>query len=521
MITVLYEDDHILVANKPCGISTHAAERGQVAFVEALSKEKGFALGVHQRLDAETSGVIAFSKTEQGAKRLSKAFELRNVQKTYRALVVGIPPEHAAEMSHRLTYKNGLTQPDPDGKLCKSRYRVIKTYGPFALIELDLLTGMTHQLRVQCALSGFPILGDTRYGGGDQPPRLYLHAYKLRLTSEPNLPTFTAAAPDLLDRPSLNGIVQAIFNNIAPQIEDLPATEAIRLTSPQHSGIPELIIEKIAQTLLIRHLEPVEKTLWQEESLQALIKIALKAFRCNDFCYRVHEAAGNRHVCKKFQKVFDHCPAPLEATEHGLRYHFDFSGNAVGLYLDQRENRAWVMAHAHGNVLNLFAYTCAFSLCAAKSQEVQTTTSIDAASAALKRGRENFELNQIPLDGHRFITEDVFKYLNKCIQNHTQFDTVICDPPSFGRFGKIVFSLEKDLDALLDACFGVLAPKGTLLFSINHRKIRLSQLRKALDKACNHWHFQSKQFEVFVNDDALGPLGVGTDLKTIRINNVQ
>ncbi|MBO4351223.1 MAG: class I SAM-dependent methyltransferase [Proteobacteria bacterium] len=514
--TILYEDDHILVANKPNGIATHSPESGQTAFVEQLSQQKGFKLGVHQRLDAETSGVIAFSKTPQGAQRLSKAFELRTVKKCYRALVVGIPPEMSAEMSHRLTYKNGLTQVDEQGKLCKSRYRVIKSFGPFALIELDLLTGMTHQLRVLCALSGFPILGDKLYGGGDQPPRLYLHAYKLRLTSEPNLPTFEAPAPDLLARPSLQGILNAILNNIGSQFEGIPDSEAIRLSSPQHSGIPELIFEKIAQTLLIRHLEPAEKSLWDVPSLHTLVHAAQKTFGCDSFVYRVHENPGKVHPCRKFQKEFACDVEPLTATEHGIVYRFDLSGNAVGLYLDQRENRAWVMQHAHGSVLNLFAYTCAFSLCAAKCKEVASTTSIDAASAALRRGRENFELNQIPLEGHRFITEDVFKYLNRCDQNSTHFETIICDPPSFGRFGKIVFSLEKDLESLLLACLMVLAPGGTLLFSVNHRKIRLAHLRKAFDGACARLHIKPRQIEIFVNDDALGPLGVGTDLKTLR-----
>ena len=514
--TILYEDDHILVANKPNGIATHSPACDQTAFVEQLSQQRGLKLGVHQRLDADTSGVIAFSKTPQGAQCLSKAFELRTVKKCYRALVVGIPPEMSAEMSHRLSYKNGLTQADDQGKLCKSRYRVIKTLGPFALIELDLFTGMTHQLRVQCALSGFPVLGDKLYGGGDQPPRLYLHAYKLRLTSEPNLPTFEAPAPDLLARPSLAGIMSAILNNISSQFESVPGSEAIRLSSPQHSGIPELILERIAQTLLIRHLEPSEKSLWEVSSLKTLIHAAQKAFRCHSFAYRVHENPGKNHPCRKFQKELSCDIEPLTATEHGIVYHFDLNGNAVGLYLDQRENRSWVMQHAHGRVLNLFAYTCAFSLCAAKSKEVVSTTSIDAASAALRRGRENFELNQIPLEGHRFITEDVFKYLTRCAQNSTHFDTVICDPPSFGRFGKIVFSLEKDLESLMLSCLAVLAPGGTLLFSVNHRKIRLAHLRKAFDGACARLHIKPRQIEIFVNDDALGALGVGTDLKTLR-----
>ncbi|MBQ9817330.1 MAG: class I SAM-dependent methyltransferase [Proteobacteria bacterium] len=515
-IPVIFEDDHFIVAEKPAGIATHASAPGQIAFVEQLSEQTGLNLGVHQRLDAATSGVIAFSKTQQGAQRLQKAFELRNVKKTYRALVCGIPDAPSGQWVHYLAHKDGLTIEAESGKLSKSRYRIIKSFGPFTLLELDLLTGMTHQLRVQCALAGYPILGDTLYGGGDLFPRLCLHAHKLRLLSEPNLPTFQAPLPEILDRPSLNKIVRPILTAAMAQYAPIPDTEAIRLLTPQHSGIPELIIEKLAQILLIRHLEPDTQSLWTTSSLNEFIETVRRSFGCSQFCYRVHESPATKHPCRAFTKAFAQTPDPFTATENDIRFGFDLSGNATGLYLDQRSNRAWIREHARGNVLNLFAYTCAFSVCAAKSPAVTATTSIDAASAALRRGRSNFELNDISLDGHRFITEDVFKYLNRCIQNHTQFDTVICDPPSFGRFEKITFSLDESLEKLIEACLQVAAPNAVLLFSINHRKIRINRLKSAWKQALQKTNKSAKSVDIFINDDATGPLGVGTDLKTIR-----
>lgn len=514
-IPIIYEDDHFVVANKPAGIATHASEPGQQAFVEQLSDQLHVSLGVHQRLDAATSGVLAFSKTRQGALRLQKAFELRNVKKTYRALVCGHPAQTSGQWTHKLLHKDGMTTEDPSGKLAKSRFQVIKTYGPFALLELDLLTGITHQLRVQCALAGCPILGDSLYGGGDLPQRLFLHAHKLRLLSEPNLPTFQAPLPEGLDRPNLNRIWQPIFENAIHKAGDISDSEAIRLLSPQHSGIPELIVEKLADILLIRHLEPEQNTVWTTASLTSFMDAACTAYQCRDVGYRVHESPAKAHVCLPFAWEFSNIPQPFEATENGIRFQFDLSGNATGLYLDQRQNRQWIREYAHGNVLNLFAYTCAFSVCAAKSPKVTSTTSIDASSAALKRGKAHFELNDIPLEGHRFITEDALKYLNRCAQNQTFFDTIICDPPSFGRSGKNVFSLDDDLERLLEACLSVAAPHATLLFSINHRKIRLARLRSAFRQGLNKTKKTCEQVSLFVNDDALGPLGVGTDLKTL------
>ncbi len=516
MTHILFEDDHFIAAVKPENIPTHAAVSGEMGFVEMLSAEKNIKLGVHQRLDAATSGVIVFSKTPQGAKRLAAAFELRNVKKTYRALVCGIPENTSGEWSHRLVHRDGLTLEDPSGKLCKSRYRVVKTYGPFALLELDLLTGMTHQLRVQCALSGHPILGDSLYGGGELAPRLCLHAHRLRLLSEPNLPTFEAPLPALLNRPTVDAILQPILKAAFDVCKSLPATEAIRLVSPQHSGIPEIILEKIGDSLLLRHLEPAASSLWTEGALRKLIELAMHAFQCSDFAYRIHENPGKTHPCRAFERAFSHEMAPFSATEHGLKYTFDLSGNATGLYLDQRDNRRWVIDHARGSVLNLFAYTCAFSVCAARNPDVTSTTSIDAAGAALRRGRENFTANDISTDGHRFMTEDVLKYLNRCLQNGTRYDTIICDPPSFGRSGKIVFSLDDALEELIDDCVAVASPNAVLMFSVNHRKIRLQRLKTAFKEALSRHKRTAENVEIFVNDDALGPLGVGTDLKTIR-----
>ena len=296
----------------------------------------------------------------------------------------------------------------------------------------------------------------------------------------------------------------------------LPDTEAIRLIVPQHSGIPEVMVEKLANHLLIRHIEPELSSLWTVSTLKTLIDSSLKAFNCKDCAYRVHTFSKKIHACAALEKALAHDISAFDATENNLIYTFDLSGNATGLYLDQRDNRIWIKNHAHGSVLNLFAYTCAFSLCAASSEQVTSTTSVDAAPAALQRGKLNFERNRISTDGHRFITEDALKYLAKCERNQVTFDTVICDPPSFGRFNKTVFSLENDMQNLLELCLKVASPGAVLLFSINHRKIHLQKLKSAWKQAVGKLNIQVKSVQIFTNDDATGPLGVGTDLKTIR-----
>lgn len=148
MSFVIFENENLLVVDKPVGIATHAPVKGGRGLVESLEAEHGIKLGVHQRLDSASSGVIAFSKSPRGAESLSKAFELREAKKTYLAIVCGIPKAERGVWQHRLLYQSGRTFEHPDGKFAKASYRVVKTFGPFALLEILLMTGFTHQLRV-------------------------------------------------------------------------------------------------------------------------------------------------------------------------------------------------------------------------------------------------------------------------------------------------------------------------------------------------------------------------------------
>ena len=310
--------------------------------------------------------------------------------------------------------------------------------------------------------------GHALYGGGNCFERLCLHAQRLLITSEPNLPAFYAKPPMWLDAPKLDKLFSAILSRAMDPWRNAPGgfapDEVFRVFAPQHSGIPEIVVERLGRTLLVRHLEPDADTLWREGDMRIFAKCALRECQCDDFCYRVHESASKRHACRSLARAFDKAFDPFVACEQGIAYQFDLSGNATGLYLDQRDNRHWIAQNASGSVINLFAYTCAFSVCAAMNPNVTSTTSIDAAPAALKKGRLNFERNHIDLNGHRFIKEDAIKYLSKCVQNGTKFDTIICDPPSFGRFEKNVFSLEDDLNDLLSLCCRVAAGGFDALF---------------------------------------------------------
>jgi 23S rRNA (cytosine1962-C5)-methyltransferase len=160
--------------------------------------------------------------------------------------------------------------------------------------------------------------------------------------------------------------------------------------------------------------------------------------------------------------------SPLETVgESGLLYELDFSASySPGLFPDQRLNRFFLKERKPRRVLNTFAYTCAFSVAAASVGA--ETLSVDVSKSSLQRGRRNFELNQIPADGHRFVPEDVPTFLRRLVKRGEIFDAIILDPPTFGRSsaGK-TFRFERDFPALLECAYQLSAPGGAILLSTN------------------------------------------------------
>jgi 23S rRNA (cytosine1962-C5)-methyltransferase len=155
------------------------------------------------------------------------------------------------------------------------------------------------------------------------------------------------------------------------------------------------------------------------------------------------------------------------ALERTLRYGIDFgAGYSVGLFIDQRENRRFVREAAPKTLLNCFAYTCSFSVAAATVGA--TTVSVDLSNKSLARGRENFALNSLPTNDHRFLADDVMSVLPRLARKGEKFDAIILDPPTFSRShqGK-AFQVERDFEKLLLAALEVAERDAKILLSTN------------------------------------------------------
>ncbi len=160
------------------------------------------------------------------------------------------------------------------------------------------------------------------------------------------------------------------------------------------------------------------------------------------------------------------------ATERHLKFAIDFgTGYSPGLFLDQRENRRYVRHIAPGRLLNCFAYTCSFSVCAACRGAI--TLNIDLSKKSLTRGRENFALNNLPTIDHRFIADDVRAVLPRLARRGEKFDAIILDPPTFSRSpGAKAFHVQEDFEKLLIDALELAERDGHVLISTNCSALR-------------------------------------------------
>ncbi len=209
-LPVIYEDDHVLVINKPTGVLTHAkgavteefsvAEFARPRMTEPDETNRP---GIVHRLDRATSGIIIVAKDSQAKHLLQKQFQDRKAHKTYLAITESTPKLSEAEIN--LPIGRDPKQPsrfrvDAKGKSAVTHYKVIETFpNGQSLVELKPHTGRTHQLRVHLAYIGAPILGDPVYGNKKLQDRMYLHAKELEITIPGDgggqRKTFTAPTP--------------------------------------------------------------------------------------------------------------------------------------------------------------------------------------------------------------------------------------------------------------------------------------------------------------------------------------
>ncbi len=471
---IVHEDEHLLVAAKPSGLNTHSpAPYAGEGFYEWLRhrEPRWENLATIHRLDKVTSGIMVFAKTKLANKSLTEQFAGRAVHKRYVLLTAQKPaqPEftvrsHLARVGERYLAGN-------QGDFAETRFRYLRPEGRFHLLQAEPLTGRTHQIRAHCEFKGFPIVGDALYGG-ERHPRVCLHSEELTFQHPATGAEVTFRAPvDFTELPTF-GLRRLL---IEPE-----ATNACRLLHGASDGSP-FYLEQWGDYLLA-----------QSEGIPDRARIAeLARLQESWKCRAVYHKALNRQVARTAQQdaaprliAGEPAPRTFAIRENGAQFEISFEqGYSVGLFLDQRDNRRRLLANhiaagfpvipgglAGRTVLNTFAYTCGFSVCAALAGA--HVTSLDLSRKYLDWGQRNFQLNGLnPAEPHDFIYGDVFDWAPRLLKKNRFFDVIILDPPTFSRSKTSTFQAERDYPALLIAVLPLLKPGGVLLACTNSRRL--------------------------------------------------
>lgn len=500
---VLFEDNHLLVVNKPPGWNTHAPNpfAGEGLYDWLRRREPRWAsLAIVHRLDKDTSGLIVFAKTTLASQSLTRQFTERHIVKKY-LLVTDrpVPPLPRTVCSNlvRLGNRYTSTHAPAAGAPAKTTFGLpppaAASAPPLLTLEATPATGRTHQIRVHAAESGFPILGDPLYGG-TPAARLHLHAAQLTLSHPESHRTLAFTAPVDWSTPPALALRRACI--------DAAGTDAFRLIHGAADGEPGCYLDRLGPFLLAQsEAAPAAARLsWIDAPRQHLevrgvyLKVRLRQLRTAP-----PASIAPRHLDGEI------APPEFAVRENGLEFLVRLDeGYSTGLFLDQRDNRRRLLDNhvaarfpafpdtpARCEVLNLFAYTCAFSVCAARARA--RTVSVDLSRRYLEWGQRNFAVNGLDRTGHAFLHGDVFDWLRRLARQSRRFQVVLLDPPTFSTSKSSgQFRAEHDLGRLIETALAVLAPNGTLLVSTNAARLSpdafLAVIEAAVHRATRRVH---------------------------------
>lgn len=221
-VTVLFEDNHCLALDKPAGLLTQGDATGEPSLVDwardylkkRYAKPGNVYVGLVHRLDRPTSGVVLLARTSKSAARLSEQFREGTVEKVYWAVVEGLCPADEGEWTDTLSKDEArnvvevVAAGSAGARVARLAFRVLGRLGRTSTLELRPITGRSHQLRVQLAARGLPIVGDRKYGAktelraADGGHRVALHARALTFTHPTRKEAISVVAPVPEDWPA-------------------------------------------------------------------------------------------------------------------------------------------------------------------------------------------------------------------------------------------------------------------------------------------------------------------------------
>lgn len=488
---VLHEDEHLLVVNKPAGWNTHApspyANEGVYEWLRHR-EPRWASLAIMHRLDKETSGIIVFTKTPVANRSLTQQFTDHQVRKTYQLLCTGRAPSQTVTARSPIARNGDRYLCAPHGQPAETQFQplgvIARSTGTLTRVQATPMTGRTHQIRVHASSMGFPILGDSLYGGA-RAPRVHLHSASIEFVHPASQETVRFECPVPWEMSEAEECDVGFRSN--PGHIPLEETNAFRVVHGASDDWPGAYVEQLADHLLAQTSEVL-----RPDQLGMLQRWLTRPGKSGGGIY--HKLLLRRVRGAAPQQVSPELIAGTAAPErfcireNGLSFELSFQeGYSIGIFLDQRDNRRrWQVGHvAEGfplkvpgfdvpELLNTFSYTCGFSVAAAAGG--WKTTSLDLSRKYLDWGRRNFALNGLDAGTHDFVYGDTLDWLRRWAKKGRRFQGIVLDPPTFSEskeHGR--FQAEKDYARLVQAAAGVLSPGGVILASTNAARLEPEQ----------------------------------------------
>lgn len=531
MIRVVYEDDDLIAVDKPEGVPCQAADpQHPDDLPHRLELERGLDyLGVHQRLDRDTSGVLVYAKRKAANKSLAAQFEGHRVEKRHVALVEGDVREGRLE-HHVARTRDGRTEvvsaTDRRAKRTVTHIETVRSRGRRSLVALYNEAGSAHPIRAQLAAVGAPVVGDGPYGGASAS-RLMLHASSISLrhpvTDEPlrveaPAPTLFASMLDP-GRDPFDDLAEALDSAAERRfgLAERDDVDAYRLVNEAGDGLPGLAIDVYGPWRVVHVYDdgfPLPRVLDGVEARGVYLKHRPK--RANEIVEADEGLAPREPVRGQA------APDPLVITENGVPFVVRLGeGLSTGIFLDQRENRRRVRELAGGRrVLNLFAHTGAFTVAAAFGGAAETL-SIDASARWLAKGRESLRNAGVDDARHRFEVADCFVKLRGLADRGEHFDLVVVDPPTYSTTKSTRWKSGNEWRDLARLALSVLAPGGTLLSCTNDRRMSGGVFRRHVSEGAREANVELAALtQIACPADFPAPSGEEAHLKTLLATRV-
>jgi len=480
---ILYHEAGLLIVDKPPGIPVHGGlvelrESVVERLADYLSPDGNAYIGVHSRLDLGTSGVLLFTTDPERNGDVARAMEQGTLRRKYLGVVGRGPGSKLAKQGTirvSLHHDGRKSRVDARGKAAVTHYRVLEESGERALVEFELETGRTHQIRASLVELGAALYGDSLYGG-PRAPRLALHAHSLEGAPLPQV--VRASLPLELERlwqepsrdPSIEEVSRHVRDAITFRAPLATHTTALRWIDGEPDLLPGIVVEAWNERATLRAESFVKK------EMRSGVRSAL-----SEFGFEIEESenlGANPAPPGEGSQGSDLLPSTLveaastlNASEYGVTYPLNSSRPAFGLPIELRALRCRLVEGGAADqaeesrdverrALNLFCGDG--SLSRALAQSGMTTVNVDLSRAALNQARRALEPDSNL--AHEFWQQDVRSYLEGARRDQQRFACVVLDPPAKTTRASPPLRIPSDYPLLLEGALAVLGGEGWLVF---------------------------------------------------------